>query len=110
MSGAGAGAATEAKQDAQLVDSGPFGSSLQTNVPGVALVSTPLPAVALPGRRFIAIQNRGATSLFVNDGTAVGASWEIKAGATLRTGAGPTVALEGIRTAGAGDVLVWEFA
>jgi len=102
--------AMASNQPAIPAEEKPFSSAPQTLVPAVGSTSTPLPATPLVGRRLVAIQNKGTTSLMVNDGTADGNSWEVPGKGSVKIGVGPGILLEGFRTAGTADVLVWEFA
>ena len=138
------GAATEAKQDAEIVQltainagtptalgqaamaasqpvviasdqsiiptqETPLVSSAQDTV-SVGATSVALPAAPLANRRLVSLQNKGTSSVFINDGVADGASWEVFAKSSLVIEAGPGVALQGYRSVGTSDVLVWEFA
>jgi len=85
-------------------------TSSRLSTVSVGGTSVALPVTPLANRRLVAFQNKGATSVFINDGTADGNSWEVPAKGPLTIEAGPGVLFEGFRAAGTGDVTVWEFA
>jgi len=85
-------------------------TSSRLSTVSVGGTSVALPVTPLANRRLVAFQNKGATSVFINDGTADGNSWEVPAKGPLTIEAGPGVLFEGFRMAGTGDVTVWEFA